>query len=354
MMKKFISLTLSIFLTSFIILAQPTLTPSWIGDFDELVATQVAETAPDPGPSGANVTWNFSTVVPEDTIPNVNFTYVDPSATPYFAMFPEANLALKAEILDAYTYWKFSSEKLELLGNAFSNFSQVYSNPKTEMVFPFGYTDSFMDTYDAEIEVAGLISYISGSTTDQADAYGTIILPGKTLNNVLRIKSVEEDLDSIAIAADIYTLNYTMRTVYTWVTSNYPGPIASHVSSEGWNFTVFPGIPTDTTEMPLITTFSYDGSDISSGISELSNYIGIQVGPNPFVNEVKLTFELSETDDWLISVFDIQGRKISSEAHSLGMGKQALNLHIPEQLNVCLIYIESEKYGRHIEKLIRM
>ncbi len=137
------------------------------------------------GASGANQTWNFSTTA-FHKIAEVSF--VNPATTPYGSTYSAANNC--AEILDTmgnslgmYNYRKISSIGIEQIANNVSSNSStatIYTNYETELPFPFLFqqidTDYFQKSSGSLNSV--ILTY---------DAYGTLILPWGTYNNVVRV-----------------------------------------------------------------------------------------------------------------------------------------------------------------------
>ena len=63
-----------------------------------------------------------------------------------------------------------------------------YSDPFTEVEFPLAYGNSFSDTYANE-QSNSFEAYIeTGEFTATVDAWGTVILPSGTFENVLRVR----------------------------------------------------------------------------------------------------------------------------------------------------------------------
>lgn len=180
-MKKLFTILFSF--TAFASTAQPVISNgNNIPPFGASDSISVSTTALSPGSGGANVTWDYSSLV--CTVAG-KATYVDPATTPYTATYPSANKAIKIEIPTGtiYEYDIVSASKWEMLANnVTATTGQNYTpNPKTMMPFPFHYNDVVTDTYQE-------LASGTGSVTMTYDGYGTLITPYGTYNNVVRMK----------------------------------------------------------------------------------------------------------------------------------------------------------------------
>lgn len=134
-----------------------------------------------PGASGAGVTWNFS---------SLSFTtagtasVVLPSSTPFASSFPTANSAavIATPTSTFFTYENVQPGFQDQLGdNITATGGSTYTpDPKRHFTFPLTYGSSYTDSYQC-------VSCSPGSFTLTYDAYGTLIINGKTYNNVARV-----------------------------------------------------------------------------------------------------------------------------------------------------------------------
>jgi hypothetical protein len=134
------------------------------------------------GSAGANVTWDFSSVV---AVKGGMFEVVDPVTTPYTSSYPGANKSLKFTVLSnsSYQYTNLSASKYELIAdNVTATTGSNYTpNPKTSIPIPFNYMDVVIDTFQK-------VGSPVGTVVITYDGYGTLITPFLTLNNIIRSK----------------------------------------------------------------------------------------------------------------------------------------------------------------------
>jgi hypothetical protein len=136
------------------------------------------------GAAGANVTWNFGSLA---AVPNDILHVVTPVSTPYSSSFPTATYALKYTSFSGntlfYEYSQVNSNAWEILGGGIgSSTSANYSaDPRIRFPLPFSYLDTRTDV----VQQTGAATY---TQTITYDGYGTLIVPGATYNDVVRLK----------------------------------------------------------------------------------------------------------------------------------------------------------------------
>jgi hypothetical protein len=139
--------------------------------------------ATNPGNAGTNITWDFSGIPIGEA---GTFSITQPSSTPAAASFPSASYAAQETFTllssTGYFYYNLNESTLEQTGSALDNIpDEIYTNPRTYLKFPLAFNDSFSDTWNEENETPA-------TQTVVYDAYGTLITPAGTFNNVVRLK----------------------------------------------------------------------------------------------------------------------------------------------------------------------
>jgi hypothetical protein len=238
----------------------------------------------DPGNAGANQTWDFSGL----NLMQVGTDAVLPVAgSPYAATFPNANYVYKFSGQfgsDRYYYHILSNNKFEMLslaygGSAGDNYTL---DPRTLMEFPYNFNDTYTDTYrtTADVTIKNVVATY--------DAYGTVIMPYGTFENVVRQKVVTNGV-----------------TDYIW-----------------WNVAPF---------YPIVQTVLAENS---LGITKSTTVLGVPgneiqemaLYPNPTAGEVIITVEdadpLAE-----ICVFNTMGKLVLRQKNAFSAGNSTtLNL----------------------------
>jgi hypothetical protein len=252
-MKKLLLSTALITLATLSSWAQPVATSAnvtdFIGDFYFAEATNF-----NPGPAGANQTWDFSnlqlTLGGTDTPQAV-------ASTPFAAQFPAANNCYKFSGIfppDRYYYQNVSASKYEILGMAITATTGDNYTPDTRTfaTFPYTFGTVYNDTYRSTTDAT------TTSVVVTYDAYGTIILPIGTYTNVIRQKVVKNGTTTNYNWFNVQPFYPILQTV---LEQNSLGVLKnlSPLSNENFaaigKFTVFPN-PTQgrITVMPSVNT----------------------------------------------------------------------------------------------------
>jgi hypothetical protein len=302
-----------------ILSAQPTITKDFIGEESSTFGQIVAEQAPDPGPAGANVQWNFSSILPNDTVPPVVVEFVDPFDTPYHAEFPDANLAETIQNLPLFwNYYKLTDQKYEVLGNAGEIGPTVslvkYDDPQTILEFPFTYNSSFSDNFSGQSDFGGGFTQLFfGSNSTVGDAWGKIILPNGTFTNVLRIKDIQHRTDSSEMF-NVLTLNKRTTTTYLWYSESANNSVAGWNQSSGYSITKINGVLIgDTVFINSQPMFFYNHiATTSTGKVDLNNP-AIIVFPSIGNSTLKVSYSNDQFDEVECAIFDFNGNQVFSQ-----------------------------------------
>lgn len=277
-------------------LAQPSLnatnTNMVIGDQFKLVpGTWISE-----GSSGANQTWNFSSVT--TTVSSAANYTVQVVSAGNATVFPNANIQLIAGAGSGTSFLKTSATALQNYGTMTGTVQIKYSDPEDQMRYPFTMGGSYTDTHAATFVNGGYNYYRKGTTTMTADAYGTLQLPGGTYSNVLRIHMIQDYSDSTNFGGAMpYVIDY-YNDQYLWYLPNNHMPIFSTYA-----IAVNGGTPTKGS-----TTLQ----SVVSGVAERETGIqSMNLYPNPantgFIN---LDLNLSKNISYTLMITDNIGREV--------------------------------------------
>jgi len=317
-MKKSLLLTFTATLFASVnLLAQPTLTASGsnivVGDvFIWANSNAVAQ-----GNSGANQTWNLSSLSSTGTTTS---TAVTPGSTPYGSSFPGSNVSVQGGS-GAYTYYTTSSSLFQYWGIAPSaSIKTIYSNPEDYMHYPFTYNDTYTDYFVGVTTntASPYNNYRRGSTTVTADGYGTLTTPAGTFGGVLRVHFVQNYQDSSNIGGTDYFTTY-VNDQYMWYLDGNHTAIASTFTL----VTTFFGSPTTTSGAQYI-------NNVIVGISENSNVeIPITLYPNPAAKEVAVKIQTESNSAIEIRLINSLGVEVSKTMFTNSMiGENELKLDI--------------------------
>ncbi len=192
--------------------AQPTLTTAGLTPaIGETYEVQFAEVGVfDPGPGGANVTWDFSDL----NLPTfeLQFSILDPAETICGDSFEDADFVWLLNEFEAYNYYQVSDTGLDLIGGCNGSpgditYQEVFSDVEDGLQLPMTYQDMY--SYHSEFD-AFFFGITSSGFRDgevEVDGYGTIITPMGTYENVLRL----------VITSETTTLLTSSETQYAWM-----------------------------------------------------------------------------------------------------------------------------------------
>jgi hypothetical protein len=268
----------------------------------------------DPGPQGANVTWNFSSVA--GTYHQGDFyIVVDPATTPFYdsAAVAEATICVRPEDLSQggiYEYAKCNNNLLETLAVASADASGApvsfikYTDPQIGMQYPFTMGDSYSDVHDGMMIMSNMGFYFwrdSSFVVTEADAYGSITTPAATYNNVIRIKrtTYQSTWNRFAPESPWMFMGMFQSVDYDWFNP-----------SIGVN--VF-GIHKDL-DLPTfdgVDVLTYYNSPVGLGDTEVST--NIQIAPNPAIDY----FQVMNSRNAVIleyTLYDIAGNMVMHSA----------------------------------------
>jgi hypothetical protein len=256
------------------------------------------------GPSGSNISWNFSNLVA--TGEQWNIQYVDPSTAPNSMLYSNADLAVSYDGL-AHTFYDTDGNSVHSLGVAYEDFAMVYSNNEKVAEFPFTLSSSFVDSFQASYNVGENLEVRNfGRIKMIGDAFGTIMLPDGSTRAALRVKLDREAKDTLVINGIPIGINSYRSTTYQWYSneSKYPVLGISYVDIQA------NGILTSYKQVDYNTESATDVDDelpqIVNGFELLQNF------PNPFNPSTKISWQSSVGSHQTLKVYNILGTEVAS------------------------------------------
>jgi len=243
-----------------------------------------------PGAAGEGVVWDFSALPQKAAF----YGHVEEPITynpPVEAA--KSNTLLIEDNLEAFM--TTNANELRVLANRVGTFVRTFEKPVLKMRYPFAYGDRFAERTPASI-------YYTNSDFTQkfvldysveADAYGTLLLPGTTLKNVLRV---------VTTHSYIYDNNYTSTVVtYRWYVKSHRYPVLSLIFEKRNDGTLYPlkGAYNAVVEAPeILAKAEKEGK---GAVTTLNLY------PNPFSAELNVKYTLSARTNVTIALYNAQG-----------------------------------------------
>ena len=167
------------------------------------------------GPSGANVTWDFSNLTTSDVRP-VIIQEADNTD------FPEADVFYNQ--LGTYSYFGTTNSAFVYWGIVTDQTTIIYSDGEEQVRYPLTYGDSYTDDFAGEYESFGITFDREGTLDVEADGYGTLITPDATYNNALRIQIVRNTTDY----QNGSQTGSTTDTIYYWYAGDINFPVMTY------------------------------------------------------------------------------------------------------------------------------
>ena len=259
-----------------------------------------------PGSSGTNVNWNNSSLTLQTD--SVLINYISPSATPYASYFPTSTIAVQE--MSNYRYYMGNTSVLEYLGNVVDFTPPIVyslSNPQSLFQYPMNYGSSFTDNYFGTETVSTMVIKHYGTVNATIDGYGTLQLPIGTFQNVMRTKYTEHRIDSMWISGVWNETMTTWDTSYYWIRNGYKFGLM--VWNVKWIYMVPGNIWSCSKEVLIVPSPSIGVNQISSEIP--SGYKLYQNYPNPFNPSTRIRYELPESGNVLLKIYDALGKEIA-------------------------------------------
>lgn len=258
--------------------------------------------SPDPGNAGSSQVWDFSMIQYTGKRPVSN---LQDAPILKVAGAGDYNLSLSE---NGYEYFMNSSgNKLEELGyvNTEKNLILIYSDPVVKMKYPFSYGDHFTDHF------IGIATFSETNTIDffgdcwvDADAYGTLIMPDRIIDNTLRIKSVKKGLQiNMCGTVDVNIVKYS------WYAPGCRYPVLSISTAENKH----DGGSTEIIKSAFSNTQQIVEKSASPGLKNLDKQpqksdVTVLLSPNPFSDKLTYHYFLEEQLPVSIELYDMAGK----------------------------------------------
>jgi len=243
------------------------------------------------GNAGPAQTWNFNDSFSTDTLLR---SVVHPDSTPLSGLYPAADYAVKSsdgtyEILD-----EAGADNYVLAYITNQNLHLHYTNTYKSMSRPLNYGFSFTDTIATSYSIAGENYSGTGLASLVVDGWGTLQLPGITMPNTLRVRTVQEYADTGATSGMV-TLSKIIS--YSWYDSSSRLPV----------FSVDSVLISNPFFSDTIASASRLVKDVISGVSQVaSDAFSVYAADGKLY--IEGTFSRTATVE--AGVYDLAGRKV--------------------------------------------
>lgn len=249
-----------------------------------------------PGATGAGAMWSYT--------PTVHLSIQKTYSTSLSSngAFAPADGVVSAGPNDASYYRTDNPNALPYYGGNISvnGVSAIvkYSSPAIVASYPMALNTSTSSTTAGTVTVTNpfpITTAFTGNCNVLADATGTLVLPGRTFNDIIRLTTNQNIVASGTATINLLTYDYYSQ-------ANAKAPILSVQSS---TIASFSGTSTQT-----ITTLQRDF--ITVGVKEAKVAAsGISVFPNPASSVIN--FSTDNAEAYKVTVYDITGKAVLTE-----------------------------------------
>ena len=280
-MKRFFTFLLSVLGTASLLYSQVTMTKASHGFFSQQNHECQVVRYQSPGESGKNCVWDFSKATPVDEAKSVS------------DLSDEIG-AIKASRNDGCEFFFNNTENAnEYLGYKSANARLQLTEPIVKTKYPQTYNTQFSGKYAGTYTKEGTnyVCQVEGKYSTHADAIGVIILPGDVSFPALRVKTTEGNAKF-------------ERVKYLWYAQEVRLPL--FVTLEDYS------IAADGTKK-LVNSQSCLNTQVKNSAADqpLADTFSFQVFPNPFRDELQLTYSLPEKALVTIALYAPGGAKLA-------------------------------------------
>jgi hypothetical protein len=265
---------------------------------DTYSMTASSSTVAGPGSPGAGVTWNFSNLSLSSTV--TAYTGTTSTNTTY----APANIVVNGSSGEA-NYLLSSSSDLKYYGGniIIGGFPATitYTAPAFYAAYPMSLNTFTTATTGGTLSALSNNGTFTGNSSVIADGTGTLMLPGKTFTNVLRVATSQTI--NFAVPGVGISNGLLIQNTYDFYTAGKKAPVFSIAMST-------------VSAPPLISTTSQTvvniASDYMTGINKHNTIVeNVTVYPNPASSFVMFAAENSNAA--LLTVYDINGKIIDQK-----------------------------------------
>ncbi|MEM6344210.1 MAG: T9SS type A sorting domain-containing protein [Bacteroidota bacterium] len=314
-MKTFISLVCGLILSS-LAWGQATIDANTVLNIGESAPVKLGLNFWNPGPAGANQSWDFSAV---DHNQDWDWRFYDPAETVFADSFPSANMAFALPVAnspESWSYYRFANDSLQYLGSASilsptdsTGFYQIFEqNPDLELIFPFTFGTAVSDQAHGIqwVNVGGMTfaQTRDKTTTRTVDAYGDITTPYGTFNNVLRVRTTESIADTLRTLFPVASSQEIVR--YTWYSADERYVLMQMDSIATMSF----GQPVDINHAHM-----FRSGEIMTSLEQdrLATKLDLQAFPNPTRARLSIRFQLEQAEKVSLRLSNIIGQDLIRE-----------------------------------------
>jgi hypothetical protein len=256
-----------------------------VGDSHDFILMKNAEE----GIAGTDVIWDFTSL--EESGKSLTSHMLATEVTDKTKSIPNSNFVL--EEFGNHFVFNVTNDRMEQYGTVSCNSVTTYDKPFLKLKFPLQFGDHFSGPYSGTQVTNSLSVPVSGYYYIDADSYGTLLLPDNIeLRNVLRVKQTRTIVNPDG--TEIYEITYRWYAAEV----RYPVLVISKY--------VYP----QATSYVQTAMFAHiqDYKKNSLAVADAGIISDIQVFPNPYENELTISYNISKPGTVKIDLYDVSGK----------------------------------------------
>lgn len=244
-------------------------------------------------PPGPNQIWDYTALDSCNSQPLYNISFFGTTPSSYqTTYFDTANI-----VTDQYVYYQVNQNYFREFGREPFSYIISTNDPRDILRLPMNYLDSFSDYHSFSVTAYNAGGNTLGNSTVVADAWGTLITNGITLNDVLRICTHTITNGSYVGPSGPY-YNHSNSFVYSFYSASIRYPVLEISTDSIGNITyttyqdfLNPVIESRTNSFPEITPNPSNGNFLISNPGNddleitLYNSTGELIYTNRFISE---------------------------------------------------------------------
>lgn len=297
-----------------------------VGDSVELAAVDTVPPGFNPGPSGPDQSWDFSSLEMDNSY---FLGFIDPASTPYAASFPSSNIASEGLIegfgAEGYAYATKNLSVFQIDGFAgsydvFEDIVVPFEPAEVMFDFPVNYLDSMEQTSVLQVKIESTEPGIDSiwlklvtTVETKVDAWGEVTTPAWT-GEVLRIKDYRVSIDTVRIKVLNFWLFLESSTnisqTYKYMTNDLGYPVLQFNADETG------------TEFTMVNYLL----DVNTGLQEIEKgATAFTIYPNPAKDKLYCSRE-DGSFEGEIMIIDITGRVLNLLNFNKGSKLQTIDI----------------------------
>jgi len=281
------------------------------------------------GASGKNCVWDFSKATALNEI----------KSTSHLSEENSVMGTIKVDRNDGCEFFYNITESAnEYWGYRAGNTTLQFTEPIVKTKYPQTFGTQFSGTFAGTITFDGTncSTPVSGTYSTDVDGIGTVILPGGISYPAIRVKTIEENASF-------------ERVKYLWYAQNVRLPL--FVTMEDYS------IATDGTKK-LLTSESFLNTQIQIQASPqaATDAFTYTVSPNPFRNEIQVTYILTEKSLVSIALYASSGVELTTlVSQKMQNGSQSVSKDVSQYTKLPGVYLLKITVGDKVytEKLVK-